>query len=127
MFKRSRRRLTGWLVVAAVALHLLGPWLTQALAAGSATPDFWEVCTAHGPASLAGAPAAPVPDDALAAADHCPYCLLHLAHWAPAPQAAALFARSAPRFALPEREAHAAFQPRDAWATPQSRAPPALS
>jgi Protein of unknown function (DUF2946) len=130
MSDRLQRRFTGWLVIAAVALHLLGPSLAQALASWSGTPDFWQqICTVHGdpeatPGGSADSPAQRQ-DEAPGQADHCPFCLLHFAHWAPASQPAWLEVEAAaevPPATFP-KPAPAVLV---AWASPPSRAPPAL-
>jgi hypothetical protein len=126
-----QRRITGWLVIAAVALHLFGPSVAQALASWSGAPDLWQqVCSVHGGSEsgtggIAGAPGQQQ-DEAPGQADHCPFCLLHFAHWAPALHPG-----------LPDFEAAAEVPPASdpklapelpvAWASPPSRAPPSLS
>ena len=128
MWKRSQRRFTGWLVVAAVTLQLFGPWVSQALAALDGTPQFWQqVCTVHGAASLPVSDPAPSPTqgDAIGATEHCPFCLLHLAHWVPTPQASpAIFTPGGTRPA-PQPPIVAA-QAATVWTSPPSRGPPAL-
>jgi hypothetical protein len=130
MLNRSRRRFAGWLALAALALHLLAPTVSQAIAALDDGPAGWpQICGMHalaGSTSHApGAPDAPGQDDGSAVDGHCPFCTLHFAHWISTAATGTVFAL--PQAALPApADAFTAPTPRLAWAAPQSRAPPRL-
>ncbi|HEY2256185.1 MAG TPA: DUF2946 domain-containing protein [Variovorax sp.] len=130
MSVRLQRRFAGWLVIAAVALHLLGPSMSQALASWSGTPDFWQqICSAHGGSEFAPEGSAGSPqqqDEAPGPLEHCPYCLLHFAHWAPTSQSASLSFEAGAAVSPPAWPALAP-EVHSAWASPPSRAPPSLS
>jgi len=129
MLNRSQRRFAGWLAVVAVALHFLAPLVSQALASWKGTPEAWEqICSiqADSRVSPGDAPTSPTHDDPNALIGHCPFCLLHLAHWAPAAQLAPAIFEPGGELPVPTYEALAA-EARHVWESPQSRAPPALS
>ncbi len=129
MLIRSQRRIAGWLAVAAVALQFLAPLVSQALATWKGTPEGWEhICSiqAGSRVSPSEAPTSPTQDDPNAAPGHCPFCLLHHAHWAPAAQLTPVIVELGGEPPAPTYGAVAA-QSRHFWQSPQSRAPPALS
>jgi hypothetical protein len=129
MLNRSQRRFAGWLAVAAVTLHFLAPLVSQSLASWRGAPEVLEqICSIHGGnlISASEAPNSPSQDDTNAPLDHCPVCLLHLAHWAPTPQLAPVIVEPLGALPTPQHEALAA-EPRLVWESPPSRAPPARS
>jgi len=130
MLNRSQRRFAGWLAVVAVTLHFLAPLVSQAMASWSGAPEAWQqVCTVQGSsqASASDALGSPTHDDGTSGlVGHCPLCLLHVAHWAPTPQLAAVFPEPGAEPPLLRHDALAS-EPRLVWESPQSRAPPTLS
>lgn len=115
--RSAQRRLTAWLGIAAVALHFLLPWASQAFSSMPAVADLCSVQSIGHAAPDAGG-ALPAQDDGLPSGPvHCPFCVLHLAHWAPLPAVAALVLEP---FAVPR---WLRFEP----LFDEARAPPALS
>jgi len=122
-----------WLVLLTLALALLAPTLSQALALARGEVVVWSQICRSSQVSPRAAQASFLDKTSQAQREqaqhegvfqHCPFCALHGQDLAPppAPSSAALLPPDL-RQAMPERF-YSAPQSAHAWAPPQSRAPP---
>ena len=125
----SRRpaRLTAWIAIFAVLLAALAPGLARALSSPQQAMPWSEICSVGGPRVAPDA----LPDSGAGQHDgkvfkHCPFCLNYAGHFV-LPATPLDFSPAIDHDTALPCALVATSSPRLAWASPPSRAPPAIS